>query len=98
MTDWNAVGFITASQYRAAVVTELGDCRASTPAAIADATENGQLAHISRALGELREKGLVELLVDEDTKKGRLYGLTDEGREIAEELDDVAAVAGEGND
>lgn len=96
MTDWDLLGFITASKYRRAAVAGLVESRASTPSALADSSDC-DIAHISRALGELRERDLVELLVDEDTKKGRLYGLTDAGREIAEELDKVAPVAGEGD-
>ena len=40
------------------------------------------IAHVSRALQRLRERELVDLLVSDDRKKGRVYGLTDRGRNV----------------
>ena len=58
----------------------------ATPSQIA-ADESVGIAHISRALQGLREKELVDLLVSDDRKKGRVYGLTERGREIWETID-----------
>ena len=42
---------------------------------------------VSRALQELEEHSLVTLLVSEDRKKGRVYGLTDIGQETWETIE-----------
>jgi len=39
---------------------------------------------VSDALEQLRDEGLVELLVPESRSKGRLYGLTDRGIEAVQ--------------
>ena len=48
------------------------------------------MAHISRAIGELRDESLVELLVSEDRRKGRVYGMTEQAQaswQVIEEQD-----------
>lgn len=72
-------GFVKASHYREEVLKSLLGGPA-TPSEIAAATANAT-PHISRALVELREEGLVDLLVDEERKKGRLYQITSQGKE-----------------
>ena len=42
--------------------------------------------HISKVLSELKEKNLVEC-INEEVRKGRLYRLTDHGKEVAKHLD-----------
>lgn len=79
--NWEHVGYIKASDYRKAVLLAL-DGKPQVPSELEERT-GIDIAHVSRATGELREKGLVTLLVPEETKKGRVYGLTDEGRELA---------------
>lgn len=79
--DWNAISFIDRHRGRKAVVRRLAD-GPSTPRRIADAAEI-DIATVSSALTQLRERGYVDLLVDEDTRKGRLYALTDEGERHA---------------
>lgn len=77
---WDDVGFVISSQYRVAVLGNLAS-GPSTPSHIA--TESGlTISHISRALGDLRERTMVELLVSEDQKKGRVYGITDHGEQV----------------
>jgi DNA-binding transcriptional ArsR family regulator len=79
MTDAaEPAGFVAGSRYRQAVCSYLADEGASIPSDIAEATELAQ-PHVSRALSELREAGVVELLVPESTTKGRLYDLTETG-------------------
>ena len=53
----------------------------ATPSQIAR-DESVGIAHVSRALQELRERSLTDLLVSEDQKKGRVYGITEHGRDI----------------
>ncbi|AHG04031.1 hypothetical protein HALDL1_10795 [Halobacterium sp. DL1] len=42
------------------------------------------VTHVSRALKSLRERDLVELLVPEERRKGRVYGITEQGQEAWE--------------
>ncbi len=85
MDDWNLIGFVISSDYRVTVLRRLDDDPA-TPSRIAD---EGAVAitHVSRALKELRERGLVELLVPEERRKGRVYGITEQGRRIWREIE-----------
>lgn len=80
--DWDDVSFIVSSQYRKVVFERLSQGPA-IPSQIASDAEI-EMAHVSRALGQLREREFVELLVPEDRKKGRIYGLTERGSEIWE--------------
>nr|WP_092702544.1 winged helix-turn-helix domain-containing protein [Halovenus aranensis] len=61
--------------------------RPATPSDIAEAADVG-IAHVSRALQGLRERGLVKLLVSDDTRKGRYYGITTRGRRVFKEASD----------
>jgi DNA-binding MarR family transcriptional regulator len=78
--DWDLIGYVISSQYRVAVLGRLAESPA-TPSRIADDTDIA-VTHVSRALGGFRERDLVELLVPEERKKGRVYGITDQGQEI----------------
>lgn len=84
--NYDHVSRVKASTYREAAVEELHDGPA-TPSEIADASPH-EIAHISRALQELRDDGIVELLVSEERRKARIYGLTDDGKAVGEFLDD----------
>lgn len=53
----------------------------ATPSQIANDSEIA-IAHISRALNGLRNRTLVTLLVSEDRKKGRVYGITEKGESV----------------
>lgn len=83
--DWDEIGYVISSRYRVTVVQHLADGPA-TPSRIAEQSQPS-IAHVSRALGELREHALVELLVSEDRKKGRVYGITDKGEAIWDEIE-----------
>jgi DNA-binding transcriptional ArsR family regulator len=83
--EWDEIGYVISSSYRVTVLRELADGPA-TPSRIA-AQAQPSIAHVSRALGELREHGLVELLVSEDRKKGRVYGITQTGQAIWDEIE-----------
>lgn len=83
--EYETAGFIISSRYRIQAVRSLHE-RPSTPSGIAEQFDVS-IAHVSRALGELRERELVELLVPEDRKKGRIYGLTEEGADLIDDLE-----------
>lgn len=78
--EWDLIGFVISSKYRIAVLDNLVQ-GPSTPSSIASETDL-PVSHISRALGVLRERSLVELLVSKDKKKGRIYGITERGRHV----------------
>jgi DNA-binding MarR family transcriptional regulator len=84
-TDWDEIGFVISSRYRIIALRRLA-VGPATPSQIAADAEVG-IAHISRALQDLRDKHLVDLLVSDDRKKGRVYGLTERGREVWETID-----------
>lgn len=46
------------------------------------------LSHISRALRELTEKGLIECLTP-DLPKSRIYGITNKGKEVLKKLKEM---------
>ena len=75
---WDNVSYIVSSTYRTAVCGRLIE-GAATPSTIAEDTDL-ELAHVSRSVKQLRERGIVDLLVSESTKKGRVYGASDTGR------------------
>ncbi|WP_081814430.1 winged helix-turn-helix domain-containing protein [Haloferax mediterranei] len=70
------MGFVISSRYRISVLNRLSEGPA-TPTQIASDSESA-VAHVSRALQELRDRSLVELLVPEQRRKGRVYGITDD--------------------
>ncbi|KAB1194368.1 ArsR family transcriptional regulator [Haloferax sp. MBLA0076] len=79
MTEtWDSAGYIASSRYRLTVCEYLSEHGSGLPSRIATETGLAQ-PHVSRALSELRDEGIVELLVPESQQKGRLYGLTDLG-------------------
>lgn len=84
-TDWDDVSFVISSRYRIAVLRRLATGPA-TPSQIATDADVG-IAHVSRALQRLRDRSLVDLLVSDDRKKGRVYGLTERGRTVWETIE-----------
>jgi DNA-binding MarR family transcriptional regulator len=91
MSDtWDAAGYIASSRYRLAVCEFLLRDGPELPSKIAAELELAQ-PHVSRALSELRERDVVELLVPESQQKGRLYDLTPEGRTSLVRLQGEAA-------
>lgn len=85
-TDWDEVSYVISSSYRVVVLGRLDESPA-TPSRIAEDTDCS-IAHVSRALRGLRERGLVELLVSEERQKGRVYGITDRGTEVWNTIED----------
>jgi len=80
MTNWDKIGFVVASKYRIAALRQVSE-KPCTPTTIAR-NEDMQISHVSRALKTLREKEIVELLVPEERKKGRIYAATEDGEKI----------------
>lgn len=88
--DMELVSEVIASKYRKQVGKALQD-GPKTPSRIADYYNDAtDMAHISRALQQLREGGVVDLLVPDDRKKGRIYGLTERGEAVVERAFEVA--------
>lgn len=83
--DWDDISYVISSGYRVAVLERLASGPA-TPSQIATDTDHA-IAHVSRALQGLRERSLVELLVSEERKKGRVYGITDAGAGVWEKME-----------
>ena len=83
-SDWDEIGFVISSRYRVIALRRLS-VGPATPSQIA-ADESVGIAHISRALQELQEEGLVTLLVSEERRKGRVYGVTEKGADVIEKI------------
>lgn len=79
---WSLVGYVRSSQYRDDTVRHIAEHGPSMPSEIAEGTGN-ELSHVSRSLSELRDREIVELLVPEQTQRGRIYGLSDRGEGVA---------------
>lgn len=78
--DWDDVSFVISSRYRTIALRRLAE-GPTTPSQIASDADVS-IAHVSRSLQELRDHSLVSLLVSDDRKKGRVYGLTEEGKAV----------------
>lgn len=83
--EWDEIGFVISSRYRVVVLRRLARGPA-TPSQIAE-DEDVRIASVSHALTQLRDRDLVELLVPEDRRKGRVYGITERGEELWGEID-----------
>jgi DNA-binding HxlR family transcriptional regulator len=82
--EWDDVSYVISSKYRVATLERL-QAGPATPSLIATDTDLS-IAHISRALQELQEEGLVTLLVSENRRKGRVYGVTELGEAVIETI------------
>lgn len=82
--DWDVVGYVISSDHRTKVLGRLAEGPA-TPTQIATDVDLS-VTHVSRALSSLRDRDLVELLVPEDRRKGRVYGITSGGSEAWETI------------
>lgn len=87
--EWDKVSQVVSSKYRVGVVSSLADKGPATPTGISADTGHS-VAHVSRALQELKELGVVELLVSEERQKGRLYGITSEGQSVQRKVTEVS--------
>jgi predicted transcriptional regulator len=80
---WILYGYVLASTNKIKIIKLLGN-QPMVPTQI-EKTTGLSLSHISRLLGGLRQKGLVEC-INSEQKKGRLYVLTDIGFWIYKKL------------
>ena len=78
---WEDVGYVMASKYREKIIKKLSK-KNYMPSSLAKET-NFRLSHISRALKELKKKNLIVCL-NKESKKGKIYSLTDSGKRILE--------------
>lgn len=85
--DSDTAAYVLSSKYRRGVLRELANTERATPTELADSVAEPR-PHVSRALSELREKGVVELRVSEGRSVGRYYGLTDAGESVWSEIRD----------
>lgn len=85
--DGDALACVMGSERRQRIVATLYDSP-GTPTWIADQTKILR-PNVSNQLSELEGSGVVESLTPEGTRKGRVYGLTDEGRAIVEGIDAI---------
>lgn len=81
--EWENVGFVLASEYRKTILFKL-KFGPKTPTQLANKT-NLPLSHVSKTLKELTRKELTRCLTP-NLKKGKIYGLTESGREILKKL------------
>ena len=85
---WSDFSFVVSSGYRERVLTSLAP-RPKVPRQVAEETDL-RIVHVSRALRELADHGLVECLTPEVKARGRLYGLTESGAELLTQMNDSA--------
>ncbi len=81
--DWHAYGLVVGSEYRRKVVISLGT-GPKTPTQISEVIEVHR-NHVSATLKELSEAGIVICLTP-DLRKGKVFQLTERGRQIFEKL------------
>ncbi|MBI5061154.1 MAG: winged helix-turn-helix transcriptional regulator [Candidatus Aenigmarchaeota archaeon] len=77
--DWEKYGFVTVSKVRKNILISLNK-RPRLPSELANGLKMDK-SQVSRALKELEEMGLIECLAPKH-RKGRVYGLTNNGRNI----------------
>ena len=81
-SDWELIGFVKRSDYRKKILGSLE--KPLIPKEIAEETDIHQ-SNVSRALGDLREKELVQVM-NPDAKTGRVYTLTEKGEKILKQI------------
>ena len=76
--------YVQISKYREKTLKSIGD-EVKIPTHIAQDSEI-RTNHISKVLSELKSKEIVEC-INEEARKGRLYRLTDTGKEVLESIE-----------
>ncbi|MBU1204398.1 MAG: winged helix-turn-helix domain-containing protein [Nanoarchaeota archaeon] len=79
----DAISLLKSSEYRLKIIQAIGN-DTPTPSEIADRTKI-RLNHVSMFLKELKENDMVKCL-NEGTRKGRLYELTELGKNAIKRL------------
>lgn len=80
--DWKLYSFVVRGKIRREVLSALG--KPKTPTEIGKETKIS-VTHVSRALRELKERGLVKCLTPKE-KTGKVYAATTIGNGILEEI------------
>lgn len=83
---WDAISFVISSDYRVLVLDQLATGPEIPSRITADDRDHVLVEHVSRALRELREQGLVTLLVPEEQDKRRFYGQTERGKRVWQQI------------
>ncbi len=81
-TKWDDIGFVISSNYRKKVLKALDTEK--QPSELSKEL-NINKTHISRTLNELESKGMIKCL-NPNLKKGKLYVISDYGKEILKEV------------
>jgi DNA-binding MarR family transcriptional regulator len=81
---WADFSFVVSSRYRERVLSALSE-KPKLPAQLAHETRV-RIFHVSRALRELSGRRLVVCLTPELSGRGRLYGLTEEGAHLLQQI------------
>ena len=81
--DWEAVGFVKASNIRAEVLRKLA-ARPMSPKELKDELSL-HFSQVSLVLREMRDMKLVTCLTVERSK-GKIYGITDLGKQVLQRL------------
>jgi DNA-binding transcriptional ArsR family regulator len=79
---WKDVSFVLRAKNRRKILKALDEPK--LPSQLASELRM-HISHVSRALAELEEQGLVECLTPEE-KIGRLYRLTERGKEVRSQI------------
>lgn len=82
--DWKKYGYVISSLYRQKIVLSLKKYP-KTPKQLSSELEL-HMSHVSSTIKELSENGIVENLAP-DLRKGKVYGLTHDGEEIANSIE-----------
>jgi len=82
--DWKKYGYVLSSTYRQRIILALKESP-KTPKQMSLELRL-HLSHISSTLKSLTNNGIVECLTS-DLRKGKVYGLTKDGREIADKIE-----------
>jgi len=78
------IGFVKISEQRQKIMKDLKD-KLKIPTEIAKSTDMS-VPEVSRALRSLKDKKIV-ICLNEDKKVGRVYALTDKGKEVLKYID-----------
>lgn len=81
--NWDFISFVFSSKTRSKVLLLLSKSE-KTPKQLSEELSSA-LSHVSRALQELEEIGLISCLTP-NRRKGKFYQITKTGREILNEL------------
>jgi predicted transcriptional regulator len=85
MVRWELISFVNRSSQRKKILSELN--RTITPSQLAKTT-GMYLTHVSRTLGELCKKGLVECLTPSERVE-KYYRITKLGRDVLKDMEEM---------